>query len=244
MASTRNLMASCLYSLPFLGYQPVNVSNFEPAMTAANLTKQTMLGAPFSWPWNRDDFIVEIAVTDISGNPIVPAQDYVVTMPNFGFLEKAWLTDAKGNVKEIKVVLGLASESSVQRPASVAAQYVSDTDGTVVLRLNAIPDQAYYLSGYFQRAPNLMTSLASSWAPIPDNLGYIYDWGFLYHVSMLTKDVRTQWFGQRFAAHLIGAQDGLTATQRNIFFGNFLDVLTEPQRAVQRSQQGVAAGQV
>lgn len=244
MASTRNIMSSALFSLPFLNYQPVNISNNEPALTAANLTKQTILGPPFTWPWNRDTFVVEIPVVDNLGNPMTPPQDYVVPMPRFGFLEKVWLTNSKGEVKEIKIVLGLAQESVKQRPVSIAAQYVSDTDGTVTLRLNTVPEQAYTLSGFYQKAAVLMTSLASSWAPIPDNLSYIYDWGFLFHVSMLTKDARTAMFAQRFVAHLLGAQDGLTATQRNIFFGNFIDVITEPQRATARAQQGVAAGQV
>lgn len=239
----RNVMSSALFSLPFLGYQPVNISNGEPAVTAANLTKQTILGAPFTWPWNRGSFSVQVTTTDEAGNPVVPAQDYDVMLPDFGFLEKVWLTDSTGKVTEIKVKLALSWESSVQRPASVAAQEI-DEDGTVTLRLNAIPDKAYMLSGCYQKIPPTISSLASSWAPIPDHLGYITEWGFLAFVSMLTKDIRHPIFMQRFIAHLLGAQDGLTATQRNIFVGNFLDVITEPQRATSGVQQGQASRQV
>jgi len=242
MAPSRNVMSSALFALPFLGYQPVNVSNGEPAITAANLTKQTILGAPFVWPWNRTNFTAQITTTDDAGNPIVPSQDVDVMMPNFGFLEKVWLTDNTGKVTEIKVKLALSWESSVQRPASVAAQQI-DEDGTVTLRLNAVPNQAYTLAGCYQKIPPAISSLASSWAPIPDQLGYIYEWGFLAFVAMLTKDVRQPQFMQRFIAHLLGAQDGLTATQRNIFVGNFLEVLTEPQRATAGVQQGQAARQ-
>jgi hypothetical protein len=234
MAATRNIMSSALFSMPFLGYQPVNISNGEPALTVANLTKQTILGAPFAWAWNRSDFEADVTTTE---------QDYLITAPDFGFLEKAWLIDSKGNAKEVKIVLVLAEESSVQRPQSVAVQEQND-DGTILLRLNAMPDQAYTLAGCYQKAPALMTSMASSWAPIPDSLAYIYDYGFLYFVSMLTKDARSPFFGQKFVGHLLGAQQGLTAMQRNIFLGNFLGLMTEQQQSQATTSQGVQARQV
>jgi hypothetical protein len=235
---SRNLMSSALFTLPFIGYQPVDISNMEPALTAANLTKQTILGPPFAWPWNRNEFSVPVPV--VKGQ--TPSQDYLVTLPYYGFMEKVWVIDVNGNAKEIKVVLVLAEESSVQRPASAAVQNIND-DGTVLIRLNALPDQTYTLAGCYQQAPVQMSSLASSWGPMPDSLGYIYDYGFLYFMSMLTKDARTAFFGQKFAAHLLGAQSGLTATQRNIFLGNFLSVITEPQRAQAETAQGVQARQ-
>lgn len=234
MPATRNIMASALFSLPFLGYQPVNVSNGEPALTAANLTKQTMLGPPFSWPWNRASFQVDVIPTD---------QDYLLEMPDYGFLEKAWLVDADGNVTEIKIRLALSAESHVQRPQSVSVQE-QESDGTLIFRLNAIPDQPYTLEGFYQQAPVLMSSLAATWGPIPDYLSYIYDWGFLSTVAMLTKDARFPIFAQRFTSHLLGAQSGLTILQRNIFLGNWLEVMSAAQDAQLSTQQGVAARQV
>jgi hypothetical protein len=44
-----------------------------------------------------------------------------------------------------------------------------------------------------------------------------------------------------FTSHLLGHQDGLTQSQKNIFVGNFLQVLTEPQRAQATTQQGITA---
>jgi hypothetical protein len=234
MASTRNIMSSALWSLPFLGYQPVNISNGDPAVNAANLVKQVILGPPFSWAWNRTDFEIEEVSAD-------NGRDYIIEpIKSFGFLEKAWLIDAKDNVIEIKVVLALSEEGRKQRPSSIATQFI-DTDGTVLLRFNTIPDQAYTLRGFYQNAPDYMTSQASLWSPIPDHLSYIYDWGYLAILAMLTKDQRVPLFGQRFISHLLGAQDGLSATQRNIFIGNWLDLITEPGRAQTAMQQAVAA---
>jgi hypothetical protein len=231
MSVTRNLQSSALFSRPFIGYAPVSISYDEPAVSAANLTKQTMLGAPFKWNFNRGSFSIALDVD---------AQDYLITLIDFGYLEQAWLTDEKGNVKEIEVRLGLAAESAVKRPSSVSAQLM-ETDGDVTFRLNTIPDQLYTLDGIYQKAPVLMSSMANTWSPIPDHLSYIYDWGFLSFVSLLTKDARFPIFGSRFTSHLLGAQEGLTALQRNIFLGNFLEVMTQTGRAQMTTQQGVQA---
>jgi hypothetical protein len=240
MPATRNIQSSILFALPFIGYQPADISNGEPALDAANIIKQTILGPPFKWPWNRTPFDIEIETTDADGNPTTPAQDYELDTSNYGFLEKAWLTDIKtGGTKEITMVTSLAAENAIMRPQSIAVQ-TQDDDG-IVLRLNSLPDKAYMLSGLYQKAPNLMTSLASSWAPIPDNLSYIYDWGFLGMLSMITKDARQPMFAQKFVSHLLGAQDGLTATQRNIFIGDWLTLTSEAGRVPLTTQQGVQA---
>lgn len=237
MSVTRNIMASALFSMPFIGYQPVNISNNEPAVTAANLTKQTILGPPFKWPWNRGSFHV-----DLDPDVTEWGQDYLFDLPDFHFVEKLWLTDpADGKVTEItNLVQSLAGEHIVKRPSS-ASMNLQDPDGNVTLRLNTLPDVAYMIDGYFQRAPVLMTSLANTWSPLPDHLSYIYDWGFLGFVSLLTKDARAPIFLGKFASHLLGAQDGLTAMQRNIFLGNFLEVMGQQGREQLGVQQGAQA---
>lgn len=236
MSVTRNIMASALFSMPFLNYQPVNVSNGEPAVTAANLTKQTMLGAPFRWNWNRGDFHIDLDAAETNWG-----QDYLFELPDYGFIDKLWLTDPDGKVTEItNIAQSLASESIVKRPSS-AAMNLMDSEGNVTLRLNTLPDVAYTIDGLYQRAPIWMSSLANTWGPIPDHLSYIYDWGFLGFVSLLTKDARSGVFLAKFASHLLGAQDGLTATQRNIFLGNFLPLINEQGREQMTTQQGVQA---
>jgi hypothetical protein len=235
MSTTRNIAASALFSMPFIGYQPVNISNNEPAVSAANITKQTMLGPPFKWPWNRGTFHYDLSPTATSWG-----QDYLILLSDFHFIEKLWLTDPTGKVTEITVVQTLASEAVEKRPSSAAMNEI-DTDGNVTLRLNTLPDVAYGIDGSYQRAPVLMSSLANTWSPIPDHLSYIYDWGFLGFVSLLTKDARAPIFLGKFASHLLGAQDGLTATQRNIFLGNFLELLGQQGREQMTVQQGTQA---
>lgn len=235
MSATRNLQSSALFSMPFIGYQPVNISNSEPAVTAANLTKQTILGPPFKWNYNRGEFSFPTEPDD---------QDYYLILSDFGFLERVTLTDSNGVVKEIEIQQSLAAESVKKRPGSIAANII-DNQGGVTFRLNSIPpdNEVYQVDGFYQKAPVLMSSMANTWGPIPDHHGYIYDWGFLSFVSLLTKDARFPIFGQRFTAHLLGAQEGLTALERNIFLGNFLQVMSAQERSQLTTQQGVTARQ-
>lgn len=229
-------MSSALFARPFLGYQPVNISNGEPAMQAANMVKQTVLSPPFRWVWNRSGTVFQM-----DPNAKEWPQDMLLDLDDFGFLENVWLEDPDGNVKEIEVRQSLSAESAVQRPASAAAQLVDLDNGNVILRLNAVPDMAYAVGMFYQREPVQVTSLASQWSPLPDSLSYIYDWGFLAMVSMILKDARFPIFWQKFTSHLLGAQDGLTAMQRNIFLGNWLEVLTTQERSQSVTQQGVQA---
>ena len=235
MSVTRNIQASALFSMPFIGYQPVNISNGEPALTAANLTKQTILGPPFSWPWNRGTFHIDLDPTQENWG-----QDYLLVLPDYHFMEKVWLTDPNGKVNQItNIASSLSAESAIKRPSS-AAMNLQDDDGNVTLRLNALPDEPYSIDGYYQRAAVTMSSLANTWGPIPDHLSYIYDWGFLGFCSLLTKDARAPIFLAKFASHLLGAQDGLTAQQRNIFLGDFLALMGQQQRDGMSVQQGAA----
>ena len=233
MSATRNILASSLFSMPFIGYQPVNISNGEPAVTAANLTKQTILGPPFRWPWNRATFHIAL-------DPAVSAwgQDYDLVLPDYHFTEKLWLTDPQGKVTEItSIASSLSAESAIKRPSS-AAMNLQDDQGNVTLRLNAQPDEAYQIDGFYQKSAVIITSLASTWGPIPDHLSYIYDWGFLGFCSLLTKDARAPIFLSKFASHLLGSQDGLTAQQRNIFLGDFLALMGQQTRESMATQQG------
>jgi hypothetical protein len=227
MGSTRTLQSSIAFTRPFLGGQYLLVGGLEPGLTASNLVKQTILGPPFVWPFNRS----EITITLVVGQ-----QDYPVFAASFGFVESWLLTDpVTGEVKEIENKGRLTKESATDRPASAAVQ-TNDNSGNLLVRLNNLPDKAYTLTLTYQRQPPPMLSPASTWAPLPDYYSYIYDWGFLAIASLLIRDDRFPVFRQMFMAHLLGAQDGLDETARNIFLGTFLDNMKMTERASQFTQ--------
>lgn len=232
MPATRNLQASAQWALPLLDYTPITIAGPDPALTSANLTKQAILGAPFCWRWNRSVATFQC---------VVGTQDYSLPVRDIGFIEKVTLYDAAAKKQwPVKNEGALGAESNTQRPQSGTLQG-EDSSGALTYRFNTPPDVAYLATIIYQRRAVPMTSMACTWGPIPDELAHIYDWGFLANLSIHTRDSRWPVFQQRFVAHLLGAQDGLEAMQRNIFLGNFIDAQLAQQRATMGVQQGMGA---
>ena len=234
MASWRNLQASVSWVLPHLRYQPFSISNMQPALDSGNVILQTMLGPPFKWPWNR-------AAIGFTAQATV--QDYKQAVGKFGFLESGVVIDpATSKPTEISIKNSLELDAEGARPAYVSPQ-LDDNAGNITFRLLPCPNVAYPVSLTMQQKAPIMTSLASTWWPIPDELSYIYDHGMLSLGSLLNNDPRFQVFNQRFVAHLLGRQGGLSDTERNIFLQNWLQVTSMMQASQLKTQQSVASRQ-
>lgn len=231
MSSSLTLQSSMNFVAPFLKNQPLQVSNQEPALTAANMVLGTMLSPPMRWRFNRKEF----------NFPITPANtDYLLSLPTFGFIETQWLVDGAGKHHSLNGAVSLPVSDASGRPEKVAPQF-DDNQGNLVFRFDRTPDQNYtvYINGQ-QKAPT-MTSAASEWAPVPDEFEHIYHFGFLSLMSLLVNDSRFPIFENFFIARLLSTQDGLGDQERNIFLGNwvnFTQTLTRGQGAV---NSGVAA---
>jgi hypothetical protein len=81
VAATISLQQTIQWCQPYLNWANLSIGTAgEPAMSAANLTLQTIVGPPFVWPWNRANtsFITTAGV-----------QDYTMNISNYGFLETA-----------------------------------------------------------------------------------------------------------------------------------------------------------
>jgi hypothetical protein len=92
-----------------------------------------------------------------------------------------------------------------------------------------------------QKKAPLITSLNSTWAPVPDEFSYIFQWGFLSLMFLYADDPRWQMASQKFVSHLIGANQGLTQTQINVFLGNWQQITGMPVAEQDTLQQGVQA---
>ena len=81
MANTVTVQGSINFSQAFLGWKQLGIgTNFEPAITSANIILQTIIGPPFRWNWNRGSVVV---------NATAGTQDYITSAASFGFIEKA-----------------------------------------------------------------------------------------------------------------------------------------------------------
>lgn len=233
MASTVELQATINWASSFVDFTSLNIgsggSSNEPAITNANIILQTILGPPFKWNWNR----ATVSITTAAGT-----QDYATSAATFGFLEGASATISGSSfaLKEIKQDLTVGTESG--RPQSIAPQ-IDDNAGNITFRFLPVPDAIYTVVPYFQkRIPGLFTSLSGTWAPIPDQFQYLYSYGFLALAMAYDDDARFPVFNQKFIAHLLGAQQGLSETERNMFLDTWNLITRQEQLSGLKAQQG------
>ena len=232
MANTLNIQNSINFAAPILKNQPLLVSNQEPALTAGNMVLGMMLGAPLRWRFNRLNASIAITAAGLT--------DYIKSLPTFGFIDTTWLVDATSKTHQLSGRVSLAKATQSKRPELVSAQY-DDNQGNITFRFDTIPDQNYTAYVDYQQKAPLLTSVAASWAPVPDEFQYIFQWGFLAFTSLLINDSRFPIFNQYFLSRLLGAQDGLTDQERDIFIGNWMAKMGTEGRAQQLTNSGVAS---
>lgn len=142
-------------------------------------------------------------------------------------------------ISEVTTILGTGSERGA--PNKIAPQ-IDDNAGNITFRILPTPDRVYTVNVIFQkRIPSLISSTSSSWAPLPDHYEYIYQWGFLALMLAYNQDARWTQANQKFVGGLLGAAEGLSEEDKNIFQAAWLGTITEQQVTGMKAQQGVGA---
>jgi hypothetical protein len=131
----------------------------------------------------------------------------------------------------------LALDSIQGRPQFINP-HTEDANGNVTFRLMPAPDLAYPVSIHIQLSAPEISSLNATWAPIPDYMQYVYDWGFLALMWAFADDPRFTFANQKFTAGLLGRAQGLSEEERNIFLNNWNNLTGQQQ---QQTQQGIQA---
>lgn len=203
----------------------------EPALTLANMAMQTILAAPFAWSWNRQlvqPFTCQIGVSD-----------YIVSAPNFGWLEKATVYLSGGNPPTFELEASglLAQDGKNMRPTKIAPVY-DDNQGNITFRLFANPDQAYTVTIIYQQKPPRITSLLTYWTPIPDKYAFLYERFMLAHMRGMYDIPGYLQDLNLFIRQLVGASEGLTEIQKAIFLEESIKILVTQQNAMSAANQG------
>lgn len=231
MTSTIQLQRTINLTQQFLRLAPLtfteNTAN-DPAFSNADWVKQFILSPSLGgWRWNR-----------FSALPTIPTfitvqgqSDYVVALPNFGWIEKAVAYNPTDGVSafELQNDLILAVDSTPNQPARISAQY-DDGQGDITFRIFPAPDAAYNIVVDYQASASLFTEVTNTWAPIPDYLSYIYNEGFASKAYEYSNDPRFTAAMQLFLQHLADAAEGLDATQKNLWLADKLNTLRETAR--------------
>lgn len=234
MASTLTISQTLDWCDSIVKFQPLDIGWFsQPSLTNANTILQTILGPPFAWKWNRATKTFNTA----SGT-----QDYPQSVPDFGFLEtvSVTLSGTSTEIGDIKLVLGLGSETS--RPNAISAQ-VDDNAGNITFRFLPVPDAVYAVTATYQKKAALLSTLSSNWSPIPDEYSYIYNYGLLALSMLNAGDERFPIINQKFVSHLLGANEGLTETQRNLFIQSWSSTTQQINAHQLKTQSGAMVRQ-
>ena len=143
---------------------------------------------------------------------------------------------------ELSPKIDLALDSSTARPQNIAAE-LDPLNGSQLFRLMPVPDKVYPVAITLQQKAGLFTSLNQTWSPLPDEYSYIYQWGLLAEIFLFADDARATWASQKFVSHLLGANQGLSDTERNVFLQNWQAVTGNPiEKQIQLQQGNQARG--
>ena len=167
-------------------------------------------------------------------------QDYSIPAAEFSHIEHATIFDVNVTPPkwmEIEVKNNLSLDSVQDRPRFLNP-HTEDGNGNMTFRVMPAPDKAYPVSIHVQKAASLITSINQTWAPIPDYMQYVYNWGFLALMYWFSDDPRAGAANQKFLAGLLGRAEGLAEEDRNTFLNNWHNLTGMEQ---QKTQQGIQA---
>lgn len=233
MPVTRTLLNSINFIKPYLKNQPASVTVSEPGLSAGNTVLEILLAPPLKWRWNRRTFQFTTVATPATW-------DYLVPLPDFGFMENQWLVDSLGKVHAITGEISLTPDPQLGRPTLIAPQYDDDL-GNITFRVKNTPNGIFTIYGDYQRKPTLMNSYASPWDVVPDDFSHCYDLGFLTFMSLLVNDSRFPVFERWFLSRVLSMQEGLDDQARDIFIGNWMTSVKTVTRTQASAQTGNAA---
>ena len=228
MAQNITIQDGVTFTKAYIKQQTLFVNNQQPALGAAQIILNTILGPPFVWRSNRANFTIPILTSG--------GTDYVMSVPNLGHIETQWMVDAAGKFHQLGGAISLARVGSQKQPTKVAPQY-DDNAGNITFRFDAIPDQAYTAYFDFQRKAPFVTGMSQPIGTMPDELSHLFFVGFLAWAGMLVNDARFPIWEKRFLADLLSMQDGLDDQARAIFMGEWMNFTRTAMRS-----QGAADG--
>ena len=223
-----------------------------PIVGIASIVRNTILAAPFTWRFNRNN------VNLIGNDQPIPlgirkgVQDYTQSISDFGFLEKATANGPDPNnptsttsweLKDMKNNEALASSTTQARPQSISV-FNDDGANNFTFRLSAVPEQPYVINMVYQKAPVKFVNLTDGWGPIPDSFSDVYNSLCLGYYLDSCQDSRAPQYIARGIAGLLARAQGLSASDKAIFaasYMNFDSQMIINQLKTQQGQQAQAA---
>jgi len=227
MASTIQLQRTINLAQQFQRLAPLtfaaNTAN-DPAFSNADWVMQTILAPPMAWRWNR----VGATPTIPTFKTIVGVSDYKVSLPDFGWIEKAVAYDPNNAfiAYELQVELIKGLDTNSNQPQRIAAQY-DDGAGNITFRIFPAADAIYNVVVEYQKSAPQFTLLTQTWSPIPDYLSFLFNEGFQAKAFEYSNDPRFQSSLQLFLTDVAANNVGLDQTQKNIWLSDKINTMRQ-----------------
>lgn len=200
------------------------------------LTVLTASGTQITAAVNLSDVV---SVADSGTLTAVTTQDYPILVPNFSHIVHVSAVDiSKTPTKlwEMSVKESLSLDSNPGRPLFITPNS-EDSAGIVTFRVMPAPNLNYPVSMKVMLTPPAITSLNQTWAPIPDYMRNVYNWGFLALTWAFADDPRFPTANAKFLAALLSRAQGISELDRNIFLNNWNNITGQEQAATQQGMQ-------
>lgn len=222
-------------------------ASYIPAASITNVagdgTTATMTA---SNSFNKGDLVTITGLTNTSFN-VTNAVILSVSSTQFTFASTTSLAStsdsgiaisgSNSQITNVVNVLGAGNETG--SPNSIAPQ-IDNNSGSITFRILPTPDKVYQITVVYQKKiPALITTTSSTWAPIPDQYAYVFEWGFLALMAAYLQDPRWANYNQKFVTALLGIAEGISEDQKNIFQTAWLNSITEQRVTGIKAQQGV-----
>lgn len=233
---SNSLQDTINYVTPFCRYQAANIGvSSMPIIGIANIVRNIILAAPFTWRFNRNS-------VNLIGPVVQGTQDYTQNFSDFGFIEKATANDGTTSfqIDDVKNNEALASSTTQARPKVIAVQN-DDGSGNITFRLSAIPDASYTVNIVYQKAPVQFATTTDKWAPIPDSFSDVYNNLCLGYYMDSCQDPRAPQYIARGIAGLLARAQGLTHMDKMIFAASYMQFNASQMLEVLKTQQGQQA---
>lgn len=194
----------------------------------------------FTFAFRHPDYA---AASDTGTATNVTTQDYTIPTPEFSHIEHASIADievATGKPTkwyDLTVRNNLTLDNTSERPAFIGP-HVEDGNGNTTFRVMPSPDQKYPISVHIQKAAPAMLSINQTWAPIPDFMAYVYNWGFLALMWHFADDPRALYANEKFVSAILARAEGISEEERNIFLNNWNNLFSQSPMG---AQMGTAA---
>lgn len=131
----------------------------------------------------------------------------------------------------------LSEDRALDKPGFISTQMSDESGVNFTFRLMPVPENYYRVNLIFQQAPTQISDVSNLWG-IPDQLQYIYNYFFAFFMFDYFDDPRAGRYRQLAVAALLSRQSGLSLTARNLFLGNFLDLMNEEEESADSTKQG------